>query len=164
MEVADRSTLGDGIVNSHSRIFFVAHSCYLDASNGAAVASRAMLEALARRGFEVEVLCGAMLDLNREVDIAGWVAERHGPAAERGGGTLSIGVDGLRAGVPPHLTLVVGGVPVAVHRGPTTRLHEPEPAEKDEFLRLYLAALDRFRPEVVVGSGLTHRFQRWPAL
>ena len=47
------------------KILFASQSCYLDSSGGAAVASRAMMEALDRRGFAVEALTGMMLDADR---------------------------------------------------------------------------------------------------
>lgn len=56
------------------RILFAARPCYLDDSNGAAVASRAMMEALGRLGFAVEVLCGAELELHQDFDPTAWLA------------------------------------------------------------------------------------------
>ena len=52
------------------RVLFVSFASYLDDANGASIASRAMMEALARRGFAVEVLCGPIRELNREFDLA----------------------------------------------------------------------------------------------
>src|SRR5262249_28058159 len=60
---------------------------------------------------------------------------------------------GMRADSPPHLRLTVGGVPITLHHGPTTRPHEPDDAERSEFLRLFEATLERFRPDVLVGYG-----------
>jgi len=45
-----------------TRILFFNRSFYFDDTNGASVASRALLEALARRGFVVRVVCGACVD------------------------------------------------------------------------------------------------------
>jgi hypothetical protein len=41
------------------RVLYITQGCYLDDSNGAAVASRAVMEALARQGFGTEVVSGA---------------------------------------------------------------------------------------------------------
>lgn len=123
-----------------NRILFATRACYLDDSNGAAVASRAMMEALGRRGFAVEALSGVALDLRSEVDPAGWLNER-GLAFERGGGE------------PAHLRLNVRGVPVTLHLGPTVRSRTLDDAERGGFLRLFEAALERFRPGVVVSYG-----------
>ena len=102
---------------SDLRILFLTRACLLDDSNGASVASRALVRALAGRGWPIEVLCGPMLDASEGVDVAAWlpglgfdceIAEGHGYSAD---------ARGIRADVPPHLRLVGGGVPVTVHRG-----------------------------------------------
>jgi hypothetical protein len=49
---------------SDDRVLFAAYPCYLDNSSGAAVASRALLEGLARRGFAVEAVSGSRMDLS----------------------------------------------------------------------------------------------------
>lgn len=134
------------------RVLFVTHSCYLDSSNGAAVASRAMMEALARWGWPVEVLCGSVLESRREEELADWLAAR-GWTCEEPGGAWTVDARGVRADGPTHWRLVVGGVPVTIHQGPTTRPHLPDQDEAGEFLRLLDAAMERFRPEVLVGYG-----------
>src|SRR5262249_49133506 len=53
----------------------------------------------------------------------------------------------------PHFRLEHRGVPVTVHGGPTTRPHEPDTFERLEFLDLFRDALERFRPDVLVGYG-----------
>jgi len=128
------------------RILFAAHACYLDDSNGPAVAGRVVMRALADRGHAVEALCGSVLGLGREVDPALWVAERGWTP-----GPIDV-VPGGAAG-PPHLRLACGGVLITVHRGPSTRPHPPEPAECAEFLTLLEAACERFRPDVLVVTG-----------
>lgn len=99
-----------------------------------------MMEALGRRGGAVEALSGVMLDLGREVDPVDWLAER-GLEFEREGGE------------PAHLRLNVRGVPITLHLGPTTRSRAVDDAERGEFFRLFEAALERFRPDVVVSYG-----------
>lgn len=123
---------------ANTPLLFVAHACYLDDSNGAAVASRAMMEALSRRGRAVEVLCGTVLDLGREVDPVHWLVAR--------------GHDVDRAG-RDHLRLTVRGVPITLHLGPTTKPHDPEDIEREEFLRLFEATLARIQPGVVAAYG-----------
>lgn len=135
------------------KILLVTQSCYLDDSSGAAVASRAAAEALARWGFAIEALTGTMLDLDREIDPADWLA-RWGIAFEASGGeSWSLDARGLRAEVPRQYRFTLRGVPVTLHQSPTSRLHEPDAAERDEFLRLYTAVLERFRPEVLINFG-----------
>ncbi len=133
------------------RVLFAAHSCYLDASNGAAVASRALMRTLARRGAATEVLCGAMLDIDRVLDADHWV---HRLAAEDlGESTFSLGAGGFLADLPPHTRFVDDGIPVTVHRGSNTRPHVPDEIEAAEFLRLLDATFDRFSADILVGYG-----------
>ncbi len=134
------------------RVLFVTHSCYLDDSNGAAVASRAMMEAQARWGWPVEVLCGSALELRQEVDLAAWLAERGWDGAIEGG-AWAVDARGVRDEGMGAIRLDVRGVPVTIQRGPMTRPHTPDAAEAGDFLRLFEAAMERFRPDVVVGYG-----------
>ena len=67
------------------RVLFASFACYLDDANGAAIACRAMMEALARRGFSVEVLSGPVLERAVEVDLASWLAARGLPFDVQGG-------------------------------------------------------------------------------
>jgi len=137
----------------HPRILFVSHPCYLDDSDGAAVGGRALMEALCRRGFGAEVVCGTALGLAGQADFARWLAGRSAGADPAGPGTIVVAPHGGDGGLPPHLRLSVGGVPIAIHYGPTTEPHEPDEAERHEFLRLYEATLGRFRPDLVVADG-----------
>jgi len=121
------------------RILHVTYSNYLDDSNGASVASRAMLEYLASRGFAVRVVCGPGLEAGSGEDVAGWAASR--------GLAFVPGAEG-----PAHLFLDLRGVAVAVLRGPTTP-RDPGADECQDFLALFEAAWERHRPEVVVGYG-----------
>jgi glycosyltransferase involved in cell wall biosynthesis len=138
---------------SSRRILYININCYLDDSNGAAVASRAMLQALARRGFAVEALTGAVFELGQEVDLREVLPERRIAFEVCGNGTWSLDARSLRAEVPLHYRTTVRGVPVTIHRGPTTRRHEPDDAECVEFLRLFETTLTRFRPDVMINYG-----------
>src|ERR1022692_843299 len=98
------------------RVVFALFHAYLDDSNGAAVASRAMMEALARHGHAVEVLSGTVLELGQDIDTDEWLTKR-GAVYESGGGEVwSLDARGMRAEVPPHYRLVVNGVPITLHR------------------------------------------------
>jgi len=135
------------------RVAFVAHACYLDATNGAAVASLALMQALTARRVAVEVFSGVMLDLDCEVEPARWLAERGLAAEEFGRGDRTTAAFGLPADLPPHCRLVADGVPVTIHHSPSTRPHDPDEAECGEFLRLLDSLLDRFRPDILIGYG-----------
>lgn len=133
------------------RVLFAAHACYLDASNGAAVASRALMRALLRRGFVVEALSGAMLDINRRIGPHHFL---HGITAETSGDfSFDFGARGFFTKLPAHHHLVDGGVPVTIHLGHESRPHDPDSIEMAEFLRLFDSVIDRFRPDIVVGYG-----------
>jgi hypothetical protein len=113
-----------------------------------------MMQALARRGFPVEVLCGTMLDLREDRDPDRWIAERFGDVDQGGGQSWDFDARGIRAETPDSRRLTLRGVPVTIHRGPpTTRTRTPDKHEGREFLRLFDRFLTRFRPEVVVGYG-----------
>jgi len=127
------------------RILFVSHGCYLDDANGAAVASRALMQAMARRGFAVEALSGTMLDLDQEVDPAGWLAGC--------GIAFGTSVSEETSPIPPHFRLEFRGVPITLHRSPTTRLHDADDAEREGFLFLLGMVLNRFGPDVIVCYG-----------
>jgi len=135
------------------RVLLTTHSCYLDDSNGAAVASRALMQTLERRGFAVEVLSGTMLDLAQDVDLAAWLGVRGFSFQSYGGTSWSVDASGIRPEQPRHYRLNARGVPVTLHHGATTRPHAPDSVERAEFLHLFEAVLDRFRPDVLINYG-----------
>jgi len=133
------------------RVLFLTHGCYLDDSNGAAVAGRTLLGVLRRAGFVVEAISGAMLDMDRDVDLGEWLAGRGyevGPPIEAWGMDAS----GERVEIPPHWRVRRDGVPVTIQRGPT-RPHDADDAERAEFLRLFDATLARFPADVMISCG-----------
>jgi len=134
------------------RVLFASFASYLDDANGASVASRAMMEALARRGFAVEVLCGPILELGREIDLASALAE-HGVSVEvRGGDTWETGALRPRPATPDHWYVDRNGVPVTVLAG-STRPRAPDNEECLTFLWLFEQVWARLRPGVVVSYG-----------
>ena len=136
-----------------SRVLFVNFSCYLDHTDEA-IAARAIMETLAKAGYEVEVLCGSVLDLDREVDPAGWLTEQGWSFTTLGGDVWNFDIHGVRAGPGPHLSLTVEGVQLTLHPGVTTLPHEPEPEEAARFLLLLDRVMARFHPEIVAASGI----------
>lgn len=119
------------------RILFASHSCYLDDSNGAAVASRGLMECLARRGWRSEVLCGSVLELGRDLQPESLLT------------ALGLRYDDD----PPALQLKANGVQIRIHCGPTSLPHTPDPAESAEFLRILDERLDALQPRIFVGYG-----------
>lgn len=134
------------------RVLFATHACYLDNSNGAAVASRNLMQCLARGGWRAEVLCGSVLELGREVEPER-LLDGLGLAFEADHGPLAFDAAGVRGESPSILRGVANGVRVTIHRGPTSLPHAPGPEEQAEFLRLCSEKLERFRPEVFIGYG-----------
>ena len=68
------------------RVLFVSHTCYLDSSNGASIASRSMMQCLARNGFAAVAMSGTVLESGQETDPAAWLAEQGlAPNADSGG-------------------------------------------------------------------------------
>lgn len=135
------------------RVLLATHSCYLDDSNGASVASRAAMEALARAGFAVEALTSTALELHMDVDPAWWLAQRGISFQISGSSAVSVDARGLRSDLPPHFRLTAHNVPVTLHQGSFVRSATGYAAECVEFLTLYEAVLNRFRPDVVVNYG-----------
>jgi glycosyltransferase involved in cell wall biosynthesis len=139
------------------RILLASRGCYLDDSSGAAVAFRAMLQAMARCGFAVEALTGAVresADTSSGPDVL--LAER-GFAFDTGGGAAwAADPRGLRVAVPLHYRLTVQDVPVTLHRTVSARPYEPHGADIEEFLHLLEAAMTRFQPDVLVSFGDDH--------
>jgi hypothetical protein len=58
------------------RLLFAAWHCWLDPSSGAAISARDLLAVLARRGWDVRVLCGPRLDFDRAESIEQLVADQ----------------------------------------------------------------------------------------
>ena len=56
------------------RILFFNRSFYFDSTNGAAVASRALMEALHRHGHATEVVCGTVVDAGPEAEPGEFLA------------------------------------------------------------------------------------------
>ena len=137
-----------------SRVLFASHACYLDDASGAAVASRAMIEALRRQGFETEVLCGGMMDLDHEVALDEWLQSRAFSLDESGGPTSDGPVlESPLKNTPGLLRLRHNGISVTIHPCPTSLAHEPKNAECISFLSRLDELLNHFRPQVVVGYG-----------
>ncbi len=57
------------------RLLFFSPHCLVDPGSGAAVATRALADALAARGHHVHALCGARLDVRVRTDLEALLAE-----------------------------------------------------------------------------------------
>jgi glycosyltransferase involved in cell wall biosynthesis len=111
-----------------------------------------MMEALARFGFAVEVLCGPVLELANEIDLPWSIASQSWIAGPKETRPLS----------PIHVSVNIRGVPVTILIGSTTP-RTPNVNECGDFLRLFDAAYERLKPDVVVtygGDSLTSEIKR----
>jgi glycosyltransferase involved in cell wall biosynthesis len=135
------------------RVLFFCRTFYLDDSNGAAVAHRALAAALARWGFVIEALCGTTFDTVARGDPAEHLAARGIPLEYAGGDTWDVGPGGITAADPAHLRTAIDGVALTVQRRPTRRLAPPDPFEAAELLALFESTCGRFRPDVLVTYG-----------
>jgi hypothetical protein len=111
------------------------------------------MECLTRRGFDAGAVTGTVLDLGRDLDPAAWLAEQGLSFEAVGGPTEATDAPASTADGPTHYRLGVRGVAVVLHRSPTTRPHEPEEAERRQFLGLFEESMARLRPDVVVNFG-----------
>lgn len=135
------------------RILFVSATNYFDDSNGATVASRAMLEALSRQGFVVGSLTGTTLELGREIDHATWIKELGLAHEVCRTGSSSPGTCGPPFDTPPQYRLSVRGVDVTLYLNASANPVSSVATESKEFLLLLEMTLDRFRPDVLVSYG-----------
>ncbi len=129
---------------SNSRLLLVSRYCYLDDSSGAAVASRSLLKALVGWGMRCEVLCGGILDFDREVDLLDWLTNQK-----------SFRADAIeRLGEPASSFRVEhDGVSVTICSGTSTRPHRPDDSERLGFLAHFDAVSERFGPDFVLTYG-----------
>lgn len=137
------------------RVLHCARFFYLDCSNGAATANRALVECLARHNFKTEALCGTVVDAGFGEDPADLLAPYQHEYEEVGaiGCELMVGAAGVVVAQPRRLRMVSGGVPIVIDRRPTHRCNELDAAEGPAFLSLVDDAFDRFQPDILVTYG-----------
>lgn len=144
------------------RILFATSHPYLDDTNGAAVASRAMMESLRRSGFAVEAFSGMGPDANQRADPAAWLTARGIAHEEVAVGAWSVGASGILGARPHHFRLEFKGVPVTLCPSIGIKPQMPGEIARREFLRLFDEVLGRFRPDVLVnygGNGLAQQIR-----
>jgi len=132
----------------NQKILFVATTCYFDTNNGASVACRAMMECLARHGFAAEAVTGTVFEADHEVVPATFLAAEGLSYEVVPGDPTDPAGDAATA-----FRLDVRGVVAHLFQSPVARLHKLDEAEREGFLRLLKATMDRLRPDVVVTYG-----------
>lgn len=135
------------------RILSVSSCCYLDDADAVAFAHHALVDCLTRHGFTIEILAGTIMTLGRETDPAAWLTAQGRIFEAEGLAPVGRAAPMSWPHPPSLLRLEVDGVPVRLFRGPTTLPHEPDEDEGQAFLYLLDAALERFRPDVLVYHG-----------
>jgi hypothetical protein len=110
-----------------------------------------MLEALARRGFDVQAVCGSTFDFDRDFDLRTWLAGR-GLIFEPDCENWVVDGRGVRAD-RPILGLSAGGIPITICLGASRRRGCITHDECTAFLHQIDASLSRFQPEIVVSFG-----------
>lgn len=144
---------GRADARTNRRVLFVSHTCYFDTSNGASVASRALMECLARHGFAAAAMTGTILDSGRDVDLATLLAEQGLTFEDLGEPAGSTESPPDSEGVSTAYRLHARGVAVVLHKSPITRPHVSDEYEQQGFLRLLEQTLEWSRPDVVVTYG-----------
>lgn len=126
---------------------------YLDDSNGASVASRALMETMARRGWGAEVVSATTFAHGEPVDVPAWLAGWDGRFGPVGGDAWTAAPEGVYPTEPLHWRGTVRGVAVnLLHVGPG-RTGGIDGIDGEGFDRLFRLALDRCRPDLVIGYG-----------
>lgn len=133
------------------RILFFNRFLYFDSTNGAAVASRALMEGLNRHGHATEVVSGTVVDAGPEAEPMEFLANFGIPREELATGTRIVGAS-ISHDVPT-LRVNPGGVPVTLLDRRLRTNSKPEAAEGEAMLRLADEAFDRFRPDVLISYG-----------
>ncbi|WP_020467939.1 glycosyltransferase [Zavarzinella formosa] len=127
------------------RILFASYLGYFDTSSGAALATRDLLELLAKNGWSCGVVCGPELDCAPAVDRAAAMA--------RLGLSVTDGTDGTDGGHRLFHT-VAGGVRCTVFEpADWTGPREATVAEGEAFLRVFRTVAGRFQPDIVLTYG-----------
>jgi glycosyltransferase involved in cell wall biosynthesis len=132
------------------RILFCSYHASIDPSSGAALATRDLLDLLARRGWPCAVFCGPQLDFEQRTTITDLLDVHHIPFQVQEGG----------AG-PARFQLfhfLDGGIPVSLFQPVEQSGGLPTPAQGRAFLSLFEGIATRFRPDVLLtygGHGVT---------
>jgi glycosyltransferase involved in cell wall biosynthesis len=122
------------------RILHFSRSFFFDSSNGASVANRALVVGLARQNFEVNAVCGTVVDAGEGDDPVAvfWAS--------------SVRTESI-ASNPPRLIGFNGGMAVTALHRPLHRYRDFDPVEFKELALLVEDSLDRFQPDVLVTYG-----------
>jgi glycosyltransferase involved in cell wall biosynthesis len=130
---------------SRRKILFASAHSVLDFSNGAAVATLDMLQALTTLGLDCQAFCTAKLDLNEEVNFEKIVGDLHEPYQVR---PSACGANRARV-----LYTRRRQVPITFLRLDSTRHVQQSPEEIGTILRFFQSFLEIYRPDVLLTYG-----------
>jgi glycosyltransferase involved in cell wall biosynthesis len=129
------------------RLLFASCHGYLDPSNGAATATRDLMELLTSLGVDCRVLSTGVFDYDRETPVE-TVLDALGAPAERCAAPLS------RGGVADVYDLTLSGVRVTLLPTSSSRIERaPNRPETETFFDLADQVFERFRPQVLLTYG-----------
>jgi glycosyltransferase involved in cell wall biosynthesis len=129
------------------RLLFASCHGYLDPSNGAATATRDLMELLTSLGVDCRVLSTGVFDYDRETPLE-TVLDALGVPAERCAAPLS------RGGTTDVYDLTLSGVRVTLLPTSSSRIERsPNRQETETFLDLADQIFERFRPQVLLTYG-----------
>jgi len=134
------------------RLLFTCYHFHLDTSNGAAISSREILRLLARRGWEVRVLCGPLLDFfDGRQRIPQIIADRGiTPQVTYG---RSDGIDFSLLEFQDEQMQVEVFLPNTQNASQQHNHHPPTPGEGNVFLERHRQICELWRPHIVMTYG-----------
>jgi glycosyltransferase involved in cell wall biosynthesis len=136
---------GTSTPSERPRLLFSSYHCCLDPSSGAAIATRDLLELLARHGWGVRVFCGPVLDVERREPFAQWLTGQ-------GIGFQERPCD--EGPVPFSLFhFFQGRAPATVFMPRRPGRAAPSLQDGAAFLAVYQQVLDDFQPHVLLTYG-----------
>ena len=143
-------TDGSGSQSGKPRVMFVSQACYFDTYGGASVATRSLMEWLARRGFPASAMTGTVLETGEELDPAYCLADQGlTPELFHGLASATSTAAPVRTASPLY-RLAVADVQVVLHRSPTSQPQALEEPVIAGFAGLLECVLDEFRPDVLI--------------
>ena len=128
------------------RLLFCSYHSYLEPSNGAALATRDLLELLAARGWECAVLCGPEEDSAQPTPLEGTLRSQNVPFQFRPGRVRDCSCTLYHCAL--NRVAVHAFVPV-----PAQPRQPPSREEGHAFLSLFDLACQRFRPDLLLTYG-----------
>lgn len=127
------------------RLLFASYHCYTDPSSGAAIATQDLLGLLAESHWQTRVVCGPLLDNERQESLRQLLVDSNVHARQSG-----IRANGVNIAV---LSYQQDNIPITACVPQSPSPNGPNAAEGAAFLATYINALESFRPTVMLTYG-----------